>query len=71
MQEFTALEHYCVYWNYEDNMKFMEDMFDHLIATCDLSKETMIADKNGNEKLVNWTTPRQRIDYIQAVNKAT
>lgn len=71
MQEFTVVEHYCVYWNYEDNMRFMEEMFDHLIDTCHLPIETMIADKNGKEKLVNRTTPRQRIDYIQAVHKVT
>jgi len=71
MQEFAVVEHYCVYWNYEDNMKFMEEMFDHLIEACELNKETLIADKDGLEKLVNRTTPRQRIDYIEAVNKAT
>jgi len=28
MQEFSAIEHYAAWWNYEDNMKFTEDMFD-------------------------------------------
>jgi len=30
LQEFTQVEHYAVYRNYEDNMKFTEKMFDYL-----------------------------------------
>jgi len=30
MQEFTAIEHYAAYWNFEDNMKFTEEMFDYI-----------------------------------------
>ena len=30
LQEFTQVEHYAVYRNYEDNMKFTEKMFDEL-----------------------------------------
>jgi lysyl-tRNA synthetase class 2 len=30
IQEFTQVEHYAVYRNYEDNMKFTEKMFDYL-----------------------------------------
>ena len=26
MQEFSVFEHYAAYWNFEDNMKFTEDM---------------------------------------------
>jgi len=33
MQEFTAIEHYAVYRNFEDNMKFTEDMFDYIFDT--------------------------------------
>jgi len=30
LQEFTQVEHYAVYRNYEDNMKFAEKMFDYI-----------------------------------------
>jgi len=30
MQEFTAIEHYATWWNFEDNMKFTEKMFDYI-----------------------------------------
>jgi lysyl-tRNA synthetase class 2 len=32
MQEFSAIEHYSAWWNFRDNMKFTEDMFDHVFA---------------------------------------
>ncbi|MEI6672852.1 MAG: amino acid--tRNA ligase-related protein [bacterium] len=30
LQEFTQVEHYAVYRNYEDNMNFTEKLFDYL-----------------------------------------
>lgn len=31
LQEFTMLEYYASYWNYEDNMDFTENLFKHFI----------------------------------------
>jgi len=31
MQEFTMLEYYASYWNYEDNMKFTEKLMEHIV----------------------------------------
>ncbi|MBN2545605.1 MAG: lysine--tRNA ligase [Spirochaetes bacterium] len=31
LQEFTLLEYYCAYWNYEDNMKFTEKLIKHIL----------------------------------------
>jgi lysyl-tRNA synthetase class 2 len=65
MQEFTAIEHYAAYWNFEDNMRFTEEMFDYIFNNTDLKKEVNITDKEGNTKLVNFQTPWERIDYIE------
>ncbi|MBT3727588.1 hypothetical protein HOG21_08360 [bacterium] len=65
MQEFTAVEHYAAYWNFEDNMKFTEDIFDYIFSKLDLNREVEIKDKDGNAKMVNFSTPWQRIDYIE------
>jgi lysyl-tRNA synthetase class II len=47
MQEFSAIEHYTCWWNFEDNMKFTEDMFDFIFKNIsELKKEVMIKDKN-------------------------
>jgi lysyl-tRNA synthetase class 2 len=31
LQDFTMLEYYVAYWNYEDNMKFTEDLIKHVV----------------------------------------
>lgn len=70
MQEFSAIEHYASWWNYEDNMRFTEEMFDYIFKSIpELKKEVMVKDKEGNEKLVNFQTPWQRIDYIAGVKE--
>jgi lysyl-tRNA synthetase class II len=45
MQEFTAVEHYSTYWNFEDNMRFTEEMFDYIFDTMELNREVKIKDK--------------------------
>jgi lysyl-tRNA synthetase, class II len=32
LPDFTLLEYYCAYWNYEDNMNFTEQLFKHLLT---------------------------------------
>lgn len=69
MQEFTAVEHYTAYWNFEDNMKFTEDMFDYIFDTMKLDREVNIKDKQWEIKTVNFKTPFERIDYIAGVKE--
>jgi len=69
MQEFSVFEHYAVYWNFEDNMQFTQDMFDHVFDSMKLDRNVKIKDKEGVEKIVDFTTPLQRIDYIAGVKE--
>ena len=69
MQEFTAVEHYAAYWNFEDNMKFTEDMFDFIFEKMQLDRDIKIKDKEGVEKTVSFKTPFERIDYIAWVKE--
>lgn len=69
MQEFSAIEHYAAWWNFQDNMKFTEDMFDHMFDTLGLSRTVSIKDKEGNARDVNFSTPWERIDYVAGVKK--
>jgi lysyl-tRNA synthetase class 2 len=32
LPDFTLLEYYCAYWNYEDNMQFTEKLLKHLVT---------------------------------------
>lgn len=69
LPEHTHLEHYTAYWNYEDNMKFTEQMFDYLFEALGLEKKIIIKDAEGNEQEVDFTTPWKRINYIDLIKK--
>lgn len=71
IQEFSAIEHYACWWNYKDNMEFTEKMFDYIFDNIpELKREIKVKDKLWVEKLVNFKTPFERIDYIEWVKKA-
>ncbi len=69
MQEFTAIEHYAAWWNFEDNMQFTEKMFDYIFDKMWLNKKIKIKDKDWQEKIVDFKTPWRRIDYIAWVKE--
>lgn len=71
LQEFTQVEHYAVYRNYEDNMKFTEKMMDYIFDNMWIDRKLNVKDKDGVVKQVDFTTPRPRIDYVQWVNEAS
>ncbi len=71
MQEFSAIEHYSCWWNFEDNMKFTEQMFDYIFKSIpELKKEVIVKDKMWVEKMVNFQTPWARVDYVEWVKNA-
>lgn len=69
LQEFTMVEHYAVYWNFQDNMKFTEDMINYLFDKLNLNRKVMIKDKNWVAREVDFTTPWERIDYVERIKK--
>lgn len=69
MQEFTTLEHYAAWRNFEDNMAFTEKMFDYLFDNLWIDRKINVIDKEGNSKIVDFTTPWKKIDYIQWVKE--
>lgn len=71
LQEFTQVEHYAVYRNYEDNMKFMEKLIDYVFDKMNIDRKIKVKDKEWIEKEVDFTTPRERVDYVAWVNKAS
>ena len=71
LQEFHVVEHYAAYWNFEDNIKFTEEMFDYFFDELNLDRKIPVKDKEWNERLVDFSTPFERIDYIKWVNKAS
>jgi lysyl-tRNA synthetase class 2 len=51
LQEFTMVEHYCAYWNFEDNMAFTEKMLTTLVQK--LLGTLTIQTYNRDEELVD------------------
>jgi lysyl-tRNA synthetase class 2 len=69
LPEHTHLEHYCAYWNFEDNIEFTEKMFDYLFDKLKLSRKVNVTGKDGTVKEVDFTTPWQRIDYVDLLKQ--
>lgn len=62
LQEFTMLEYYGSYWNFEDNMQFTEKMFEHFMMEL---FGTMKIEVYGRE--IDFTAPWPRVDYRELI----
>ncbi|MDD5197974.1 MAG: lysine--tRNA ligase [Candidatus Gracilibacteria bacterium] len=71
LQEFTMVEHYAAYWNYEDNMRFIEKMINSLFERLKLEKTVKIKDRDGVIQDVNFGTTWERIDYMKRIQEVT
>ncbi len=52
LQEFTMLEYYSAYWNWQDNMKFTEQMISSMVKEVFGGYETNVFDQK-----INWQPP--------------
>ncbi len=71
LPEHTHLEHYCAYWNFEDNIKFTEQMFDYIFENLGLEKKIEVENRDGEKKLVDFTTPWKRVNFIDMIKEDT
>jgi len=71
LPEHTHLEHYCAYWNFEDNIKFTEKMFDYVFDQLKLDKKIEVMNREGNKQKVDFATPWPRIDFVEMIKKDT
>jgi lysyl-tRNA synthetase class 2 len=71
LQEFYMLEHQNVYKSFHEDMDFTQDMFDHIFTTLKLERKFEVKDKEGNSRMVDFTTLWPRIDYVEWVNQAS
>lgn len=65
------VEHYAAYWNYEDNMRFIERMINSLFERLKLEKTVQIKDRDGAIQEVNFGTTWERIDYMKRIQEVT
>lgn len=63
LQDFTMVEHYCAYWNYEDNMAFTEKMLSTIIKKLKGTTELEIIDQKGKMVKVDFAPPWDKVSF--------
>mgnify|MGYP001597903857 FL=1 len=69
LPEHTHVEHYCAYWNFEDNIIFTEKMIDYLFDNLKINRKIEIIGRDDKKHKVDWTTPWKKLDYIEMIKK--
>lgn len=69
LQEFTMLEYYGSYWNYEDNMKFTEQLICHAIEKLLGSLKVECLDRDGKKQMIDFTSPWPRVKFTKLIEK--
>lgn len=63
LQDFTMVEHYCAYWDFEMNMDFTEKMLTALILKIKGSLKFEIMNRDGKMVEVDFSSPWRRVDF--------
>ncbi len=72
LQEFTMIEHYCAFWDYEDNMKFTEKLFEFILKKLLGTLKIQVKDREGNKgnKVnIDFTPPWPRKKFTELIKK--
>jgi lysyl-tRNA synthetase, class II len=69
LQEFSMVEHYAAYWNYEDNMNFTERMFEYLLKKLLGTMKIKTRDRDGKEVVIDFKTPWPRLKFTELIKK--
>jgi lysyl-tRNA synthetase, class II len=69
LQEFTMMEYYSAYWNYEDNMDFTEKFIEHVIRELTGGTTITAKDRDGNDQTIDFKTPWPRLNFVDLIKK--
>ncbi|MDP7247606.1 MAG: lysine--tRNA ligase [Candidatus Peribacteraceae bacterium] len=69
LQDFTMVEHYSAYWDYEDNMKFTEKMLSTLVKDLMDSTKIKIPDRDGKLVEVDFKPPWPRVSIAEVIKR--
>jgi len=69
LQEFTMLEYYASYWNFEDNMDFTEKLISTTIQKLKGTLVIDVKDKDGNVESIDFSTPWPRVEFAELIKK--
>ena len=62
--EFTQVEWYCAYWNFEDNIKFFENFLRDSIK---FLTGSLVINSGGNE--LDFSKPFERVNYVEELTR--
>ncbi|MDO8669093.1 MAG: lysine--tRNA ligase [Candidatus Buchananbacteria bacterium] len=63
LQDFTMVEHYCAYWDYQDNMKFTEEMLSSIIKKLKGTTKIEIINREGKSVTVDFKPPWKKVSF--------
>ena len=69
LQDFTMVEHYVAYWNYQDNMKFTEELFVYLLKTLFGKLKIEIKNRAGKLVEIDFTPPWPKVVMSDLIKK--
>lgn len=69
LQEFTMIEHYAAFWDYEDNMNFTERMFEYVLKKLLGTTKVTVKDRDGKDVVVDFKTPWPRKEFTKLIKK--
>ncbi|MEK7547317.1 MAG: lysine--tRNA ligase [Patescibacteria group bacterium] len=69
LQEFTMIEHYAAFWDYEDNMKFTERMFEYFLKKLLGTTKIKVKDREGKEMDLDFKTPWPRKKFVELIKQ--
>lgn len=69
LQDFTMVEHYCAYWDYEKNMEFTENMLTSIIKKLKGSLKFNILNRNEELIEVDFSLPWNKVSFREILIK--
>jgi lysyl-tRNA synthetase class 2 len=70
LQDFTMVEHYATYWDFEDNMNFTEEMLSTIIKDLLGTTKVNIPDRDGNMVEVDFAAGWKRVSLKDLIIEA-
>ncbi|MCC7431946.1 lysine--tRNA ligase [Candidatus Peregrinibacteria bacterium] len=67
LQEFTMLEYYASYWNYQDNMDFTERMIKHVLKTLLGTLKVELVDREGQKQSIDFSNEWPRLNFVELI----
>lgn len=69
LQDFTMCEHYAAYWNYEDNIKFTEEMLTTILKKLFGTLKFTINDRQGSPVEVDFSLPWPKFSFAELIKR--